>query len=126
MLGKNEGRKRVYKVLARAGYGKGGAKLASGGASSQRHDGIAAALSSIQAEVEGKAPKGRLDRKARASGGKTANFHPGGEKGKLHREIGVSIGKKIPTEKLTKAAHSKSPEIRRDAIRAETMKKWKH
>ena len=63
---------------------------------------------------------------ALASGGRTKDFHPGGEKGKLHREMGIPEGQKIPADKLRKATHSKDPEIRRDAIRAETMKKWKH
>lgn len=54
------------------------------------------------------------------------DFHPGGEKGKLHRELGVSEDKTIPTDRLRKATHSENPEIRRDAIRAETMKKWHH
>jgi hypothetical protein len=53
-------------------------------------------------------------------------FHPGGEKGKLHREMGVPEGDKIPAGDLEAATHSKNPEIRRDAIRAETMKKWHH
>lgn len=55
-----------------------------------------------------------------------SKFHPGGEKGKLHRELGVPEGEKIPAHRLEQAAHSKNPEIRRDAIRAETMKKWHH
>lgn len=59
-------------------------------------------------------------------GGRTPNFHPGGEKGKLHREMGIPEGEKIPADRLSAAAHSKNPEIRRDAIRAETMKKWHH
>ena len=59
-------------------------------------------------------------------GGRAKGFHPGGEKGKLHREIGVPVGEKIPSEKLAEAKRSRNPEIRRDAIRAETMKKWKH
>ena len=63
---------------------------------------------------------------ALASGGRTKDFHPGGEKGKLHREMGIPEGQKIPSDRLRKATHSKDPEIRRDAIRAETMKKWKH
>lgn len=54
------------------------------------------------------------------------DFKPGGQKGKLHRELGVSTGKKIPAKTLSKAAHSKNPEVKRDAIRAETMKKWNH
>ena len=57
----------------------------------------------------------------------TPNFKPGGQKGKLHRELGVPEGEKIPAGKLRGATHSKSPEVRRDAIRAETMiHKFKH
>lgn len=63
---------------------------------------------------------------AYADGGGVKGFHPGGEKGKLHREMGVPEGDKIPAKKLAAAAHSDNPEKRRDAIRAETMKKWKH
>lgn len=51
-------------------------------------------------------------------------FKPGGHKGKLHRELGIAEGKKIPAKRLKSAAHSKNPEVKRDAIRAETMKKW--
>lgn len=57
---------------------------------------------------------------------KTKGFKPGGSKGKLHRELGIPEGQKIPAKRLAKAAHSKNPEVRRDAIRAETMKKWHH
>lgn len=53
-------------------------------------------------------------------------FNPGGEKGKLHREIGVPVGQKIPAKKLAKAEHSSNPEIKRDAIRAKTMEGWNH
>lgn len=53
-------------------------------------------------------------------------WKPGGSRGKLHREIGVPEGEKIPADKLAAAKHSENPEIRRDAIRAETMKKWHH
>lgn len=53
-------------------------------------------------------------------------FHPGGEKGKLHRELGIKEDKKIPSARLAEATHSKNPEIRRDAIRARTMKGWNH
>lgn len=73
-------------------------------------------------KISGKKPKARADKMAR--GGKA--FKPGGEKGKLHREMGISTAKKIPAKRLQKATHSKNPEIKRDAIRAETMKKWKH
>ena len=54
-------------------------------------------------------------------------FNPGGQKGKLHREMGIPEGQKIPTKRLAAAAkQTADPEKRRDAIRAETMKKWKH
>lgn len=55
-----------------------------------------------------------------------AKFHPGGEKGKLHRELGISEDKTIPAARLEAAAHSSNPEIKRDAIRAQTMKGWHH
>ena len=54
-------------------------------------------------------------------------FRPGGEKGKLHREMGIPEGQKIPSKRLAAAAsQTADPEKRRDAIRAQTMKKWKH
>jgi oligoendopeptidase F len=56
----------------------------------------------------------------------TPNFHPGGQKGKLHREMGIPEGQKIPAKKLEAATHSKDREVRDDAIRAETMKGWTH
>ena len=56
----------------------------------------------------------------------TPNFNPGGHKGKLHREMGIPEGKKIPAGKLAAATHSPDREKRNDAIRAETMKKWRH
>lgn len=57
---------------------------------------------------------------------KTADFHPGGHKGKLHRELGIPEGQKIPAARLSSAAKSSNREVRNDAIRAQTMKKWKH
>ncbi len=51
-------------------------------------------------------------------------WNPGGHKGKLHRELGISTSKKIPAKRLAKAVRSKNPTIRRDAIRARTMEKW--
>ena len=54
------------------------------------------------------------------------DFKPGGHKGKLHREMGIPEGEKIPAARLESATHSSNPEIRRDAIRAKTMKSWKH
>lgn len=53
-------------------------------------------------------------------------WNPGGQKGKLHRELGIPTSQKIPVKRLNAAANSSDPEIRRDAIRAKTMKKWKH
>jgi hypothetical protein len=53
-------------------------------------------------------------------------FNPGGEKGKLHRELGIDPAKKIPAGRLAAATRSRNPEIRRDAIRARTMKAWHH
>ena len=53
-------------------------------------------------------------------------FNPGGHKGKLHRELGIPEGKKIGKARTAKAARSKNPEIRRDAIRARTMASWAH
>ncbi len=44
--------------------------------------------------------------------------HPG----KLHRELGVPEGEKIPAKKLEKAEHSKNSTIRREANLAETLK----
>lgn len=52
---------------------------------------------------------------------KGAIKHPG----KLHRELGVPQGKKIPAKKLEKAEHSKSPTIRKEANLAKTLKSFK-
>lgn len=53
-------------------------------------------------------------------------FKPGGHKGKLHRELGIPEGKKIPAKRLARAERSKNPEIARDARRAKTMEGWHH
>jgi len=53
-------------------------------------------------------------------------FKPGGQKGKLHRELGVKPGSKIPAGRLAAAERSKNPTIKRDAIRAKTMEGWPH
>lgn len=45
--------------------------------------------------------------------------HPG----KLHRELGVPQGEKIPAKKLAKAGHSKNPTIKREANLAKTLAK---
>ena len=44
--------------------------------------------------------------------------HPG----KLHRELGVPEGKKIPASKMDKAEHSKNPTIKKEAALAKTLK----
>ena len=54
------------------------------------------------------------------------DFHPGGQKGKLHRELGVPVDQPIGAARIEAATHSKNPEIRRDAIRAQTMAGWHH
>lgn len=46
-----------------------------------------------------------------------------GSKGKLHRELGVPEGEKIPAKKLAKAEKSKSPMIRKEANLAKTLKR---
>ncbi len=57
---------------------------------------------------------------------KKGTWNPGGEKGKLHRRLGIPEDQPIPAERLAEAARSKDPETRREAIRARTMKKWRH
>ena len=42
--------------------------------------------------------------------------------GKLHRELGVKAGEKIPAKKLANAAKSKSPTIRKEVALAKTLK----
>ena len=53
-------------------------------------------------------------------------FHPVKHPGKLHRELGIKEGTRIPEARLRSAMHSSNPEIKRDAIRANTMKHWRH
>lgn len=43
-------------------------------------------------------------------------------KGALHRALGVPQGEKIPAKKLAKAAHSKSPKVRKEVALAKTLK----
>jgi hypothetical protein len=53
-------------------------------------------------------------------------FKPGGQKGKLHKELGIPEGQKIPAKRLATAEHSRNPAVKRDAIRAKTMEGWHH
>lgn len=69
MLGKEGGRGRVSRLLDKAGYGKTAAVKAAEGGSSEHHKDLQRALSSVEKEVHGNAPKARLDRKPRANGG---------------------------------------------------------
>lgn len=55
-----------------------------------------------------------------------ADFKPGGKPGKLHRELGVSADKPIGAARIEAATHSSDPEIKRDAVRAQTMASWHH
>ena len=43
--------------------------------------------------------------------------------GKLHEELHVPEGEKIPEKKLRKAEHSKNPKLRKRAILARTLKR---
>ncbi len=43
-------------------------------------------------------------------------------KGGLHRSLGVPEGKPIPAKKMAKAAHSKSPKVRKQVALAKTLK----
>ena len=47
-------------------------------------------------------------------------------KGALHRKLHVPKGEKIPAKKLEKAAHSKNPTLRKEAILARTLKRLHH
>ena len=44
-------------------------------------------------------------------------------KGKLHRELGVPQGQKIPAAKIEKATHAKSGTLRKEANLAKTAAK---
>lgn len=52
---------------------------------------------------------------------KAVGKHPG----KLHRELGVPQGEKIPAKKMAKAAKSKSPTIRKEVALAKTLSKMR-
>ncbi len=44
-------------------------------------------------------------------------------KGNLHKNLGVPEGEKIPAKKMVKAAKSKNPKVRKEAILAKTLGK---
>lgn len=47
------------------------------------------------------------------------------KKGKLHKELNVPEGKKIPAKKMDKALHSKNPTVKKEAVLAKNMQKKK-
>lgn len=127
MLGKSHGRGRVHKMLARSGYGKGAASKAAERASSPKHhDSLAAHLASVESEVHGMAPKARMDRKPRASGGRSGIHIKPSHKGLLHKDLDVASDKPIPEKKLDKAKNSSDPAVRKRAVFAENAKHWHH
>lgn len=44
------------------------------------------------------------------------------KKGALHKELGVPMGKKIPTKKIEKAEHSDNPKLAKRATLARTLR----
>lgn len=46
--------------------------------------------------------------------------------GRLHANLGVPAGQKIPASKLAAAKHSSSPAVRKQATFAANAKKWHH
>lgn len=65
-----------------------------------------------------------IDMVRRTAGVAKKGWKPGGQKGKLHDELSIPRNDKIPAGRLEAATHSRDPEIKRDAIRAKTMKGW--
>jgi hypothetical protein len=69
--------------------------------------------------------QGRLINKEIKMGEKWIQKAVASGKGKLHKNLGVKEGEKIPAKKLAKAAHSKSPTIRKEIALAKTLKGFK-
>lgn len=70
----------------------------------------------------GDPPLKRADKRARGGGIHIKASH----KGLLHEDTGTPKGKKIPADKIEKAAHSKDAAVRKRAVFAENAKKWHH
>ena len=49
-----------------------------------------------------------------------------GDKGAMHRHLGIPEDQPIPAGKLEKATHSKNDTIRKEAVLAETLKGMRH
>lgn len=47
-------------------------------------------------------------------------------KGLLHKNLGVAKDKPIPAAKLSKAANSRNPAVKKRAVFAQNAKKWNH
>ena len=47
------------------------------------------------------------------------------DKGALHRHLGIPQDKKIPAKALLKALHSRSPKIKKEAVLAKTLSKFR-
>lgn len=47
-------------------------------------------------------------------------------KGALHKALGVALDKKISEKKLEKAAHSRNPKVKKEAILDKTLRKFHH
>lgn len=75
-------------------------------------------------------PRSRAGKNCMRDGGSTKKWIQGSgidkHKGALHKELGVSEGKKIPAKMLEKATHSKDSLLRKRANLAETLKGFKH
>ncbi len=127
MLGKSEGRKRVHKVLARAGYGKGGALQAADGAGPPK---LGSYLAHIESEThaEGNSPKKRMDRKTRSAGGRSGIHIKPSHTGLLTKEVGK---KGLRVGNLRKEiAHDKSEgntaKEKREVFALNAKTKFKH
>lgn len=53
------------------------------------------------------------------------NLNPA-HKGKLHKALGVPVGKPIPGNKLSKAAASPNPTLKKEAVFAQNAKGFDH
>lgn len=128
MLGKHGGKGRVHKLLSKSGYGKTASGKVSSGSVSEHHDVIAKALKAVTGELKavGEAPKSRLDRKPRASGG-GIHIKPS-HKGLLTKEVGkeglkpANLRKEIAKDK----AEGNVAKEKREVFALNAKTKFKH
>jgi hypothetical protein len=116
--GKIEGAKPEMRLDKRARGGRMTPKSPLSGASVKEKSFARSTVPSINEGGEGAEPEGR------SRGGRTGIHikHPG----KLHRDLGIPQGEKIPEKKLAAALHSKSPALRKEANFARNERKWHH